>query len=69
MNTTDPVRRVSVVSGVGSRRLRAATALVNQLRRQYPDLVILPAHDPGAAGRLAQATAPTTRPHVTQPSK
>jgi hypothetical protein len=33
------------------------------------DLVILPAHDPGAAGRLAQATAPVTRPHVTQPSQ
>jgi hypothetical protein len=43
--------------------------MVNQLRRQYPDLVILPAHDPGAAARLAQATAPATHPHVTQPSK
>jgi glyoxylase-like metal-dependent hydrolase (beta-lactamase superfamily II) len=50
------------VPGVGCRRrLRKATAMVNQMRHQYPGLVILPAHDPGAAGRLAQATgqAPT----------
>jgi hypothetical protein len=46
-----------------------ATALVNKMRRQYPDLVILPAHDPGAAGRLAQATAPATHPHATQDSQ
>jgi hypothetical protein len=45
-----------------------ATAMVNQLRRQYPDLVVLPAHDPGAAGRLAQATASVTHPHVSQNS-
>ena len=45
------------VPGVGSpRRLREATAMVNKMRQQYPGLVILPAHDPGAAGRLAQAT-------------
>jgi hypothetical protein len=31
------------------------TAAVNELRRQYPGLVILPAHDPGAAARLATA--------------
>jgi len=50
------------VPGVGSRRrLREATAMINTMRQQYPGLVILPAHDPGAAGRLAQATgqAPT----------
>jgi N-acyl homoserine lactone hydrolase len=50
------------VPGVGSRRrLREATAMINTLRGQQPGLVILPAHDPGAAGRLAQATgqAPT----------
>jgi hypothetical protein len=46
--------------GVGDRRrLRAATAMVNTLRRQQPGLVILPAHDPGAAGRLAAATGET----------
>jgi len=45
------------VPGVGSRRrLREATALINQMRQLYPDLVVLPAHDPGAADRLARAT-------------
>jgi N-acyl homoserine lactone hydrolase len=44
------------VPGVGSRRqLVETTAAVNELRRQYPGLVILPAHDPGAAARLATA--------------
>jgi glyoxylase-like metal-dependent hydrolase (beta-lactamase superfamily II) len=50
------------VPGVGSRRrLRETTAMVNAMRQRYPGLVILPAHDPGAASRLAQATgqAPT----------
>jgi N-acyl homoserine lactone hydrolase len=45
------------VPGAGNRRrLRQATAMVNQLRRRHPGLAILPAHDPGAADRLAQAT-------------
>ncbi len=45
------------VPGVGSRRhLREATAMVNTMRQQHPGLVILPAHDPGAANRLAQAS-------------
>jgi N-acyl homoserine lactone hydrolase len=45
------------VPGVGiRRRLREATAMVNKLRERMPDLVILPAHDPGAEQRLAQAT-------------
>jgi N-acyl homoserine lactone hydrolase len=45
------------VPGVGRRRrLRESTAMVSKLRQQYPGLVILPAHDPAAAGRLAQAT-------------
>jgi N-acyl homoserine lactone hydrolase len=44
------------VPGVGSRRrLRASTTKIKQLRRRHPDLVILPAHDPGAASRLARA--------------
>ena len=50
------------IPGVGSRRrLQQATAMVNTMRQRYPDLVILPAHDPEAASRLAQATgqAPT----------
>jgi glyoxylase-like metal-dependent hydrolase (beta-lactamase superfamily II) len=45
------------VPGVGDRRqLRAAGAMVRSLRERMPDLVILPAHDPGAALRLARAT-------------
>ena len=50
------------VPGVGSRhRLREATAMINTMRQRDPGLVILPAHDPEAASRLAQATgqAPT----------
>ena len=31
------------------------TATVNQMREPLPDLVIVPAHDPGAADRLAKA--------------
>jgi N-acyl homoserine lactone hydrolase len=51
------------VPGVGSRRrLRESTAQINTLRQHMPDLVILPAHDPSAANRLARATgqAPAT---------
>ena len=45
------------VPGVGSRRrLREATAMINTMRQRHPGLVILPAHDPAAASRLAQAT-------------
>ena len=45
------------VPGVGSRRhLREATAMVNEMRQRHPGLAILPAHDPGAADRLARAT-------------
>jgi N-acyl homoserine lactone hydrolase len=50
------------VPGIGNRRhLRQATAMVNEMRQRHPGLAILPAHDPGAADRLAQATgqAPT----------
>jgi hypothetical protein len=35
--------------------------MINTLRRQYPGLVILPAHDPGAESRLAQATGQAPR--------
>lgn len=42
--------------GVGSKRqMRAAIDMVNQLRQHLPGLVILPAHDPGAAARLEAA--------------
>jgi N-acyl homoserine lactone hydrolase len=51
------------VPGVGSRRhLREATTMVNQMRQRYPGLAILPAHDPGAADRLAQATRQAAKP-------
>jgi hypothetical protein len=30
--------------------------MVNKMRERMPDLVVLAAHDPGAADRLAQAT-------------
>ena len=51
------------VPGVGNRRLlRDATAMVNQMRQRHPGLVILPAHDPGAASRLAQATGQASDP-------
>ena len=50
------------VPGVGSRRrLRQATAMINAMRQRNPGLVILPAHDPGAASRLAQATGPAPK--------
>lgn len=39
--------------------MRAAADMVNALRERLPDLVILPAHDPGAASRLANALAAT----------
>jgi N-acyl homoserine lactone hydrolase len=53
------------VPGVGSRRrMRAATANTNALRAQHPGLVVLPAHDPGAAGRLAEATGQQSRESV-----
>jgi N-acyl homoserine lactone hydrolase len=46
------------IPGVGNRRrLRSAVADVNHLRRRHPDLVVLPAHDPGAAERLARSEA------------
>lgn len=52
------------VPGVGSRRqLRAAAAMVNALRKRMPDLVILPAHDPGAADRLAGAIGQAPENH------
>ena len=43
--------------GVGIRRqMKEATDKILELRTAHPDLVILPAHDPDAANRLAAAT-------------
>ena len=52
---------------IGPRRLREATAMINTMRQRNPGLVILPAHDPGAASRLAQATGPAPRVATAQP--
>jgi glyoxylase-like metal-dependent hydrolase (beta-lactamase superfamily II) len=44
------------IPGVGDKAgLRAASAMVRGLKERHPDLVILPAHDPGAAERLRRA--------------
>ncbi|TCC52551.1 N-acyl homoserine lactonase family protein [Kribbella capetownensis] len=44
------------IPGVGSRSaLRRTVAQVNELRALHPDLVVLAAHDPAAAGLLARA--------------
>ncbi len=44
------------VPGLGNKKqVRAAVAAVGELRRRYPTLAVLPAHDPGAASRLATA--------------
>lgn len=51
------------VPGVGDRRsLRSSSATVLALRERHPGLVILPAHDPGAAERLRQATPRAEQP-------
>jgi len=42
--------------GVGNKgHMRGAAQLVNALHQRMPDLVVLPAHDPSAAARLAAA--------------
>ncbi|HCU93385.1 MAG TPA: hypothetical protein DHU96_11895 [Actinobacteria bacterium] len=48
------------VPGVGDRsQLLAATRTVNAFAGRHPGLVVLPAHDPGAASRLAAASRVT----------
>jgi glyoxylase-like metal-dependent hydrolase (beta-lactamase superfamily II) len=60
----DDLLRDGKLPGVGRKSaMRESAALVNALRARYPDLAVLPAHDPGAAGRLAQAEA-TVRPEA-----
>lgn len=52
----DHLLGTGTLPGVGDKRqMRAATRQVNELRNRMPGLVVLPAHDPGAAGRLANA--------------
>jgi hypothetical protein len=56
------------VPGAGRRRrLRDATAMINTMRLGNPGLVILPAHDPAAARRLAQATGQVPTSTTAQP--
>jgi N-acyl homoserine lactone hydrolase len=46
------------IPGVGNKAgLRQASAMVRQLKERTPGLVILPAHNPGAAERLRRANA------------
>lgn len=48
---------VGHVPGVGERRqLADSTEKINKLRQRNPGLVVLAAHDPGAASSLAEAT-------------
>ncbi len=50
------------VPGVGSRCDNLdVNRKISQLKQTYPDLVVLPAHDPGAAARLHAATTRTTQ--------
>jgi glyoxylase-like metal-dependent hydrolase (beta-lactamase superfamily II) len=47
-----------MLPGVGEKKqMRQSVHKVNALSRAMPGLVILPAHDPGAAARLTAATA------------
>jgi glyoxylase-like metal-dependent hydrolase (beta-lactamase superfamily II) len=47
--------------GAGDKRgMRVAARMVNELRANLPGLVVLPAHDPGAAARLAAASEPAS---------
>jgi glyoxylase-like metal-dependent hydrolase (beta-lactamase superfamily II) len=52
------------VPGAGNKtQMRRAVAAVNTMRARHPDLAVLAAHDPGAAGRLAAArTEPMPHP-------
>jgi N-acyl homoserine lactone hydrolase len=46
------------VPGAGNRRqMRNTVGMVNALRQRHPSLVVLAAHDPGAADLLAAAEA------------
>jgi N-acyl homoserine lactone hydrolase len=52
------------VPGVGNRRiLRRSSAMMNQLQAATPGLVVLPTHDPGAAGALDGAQGRSCHVH------
>ena len=53
------------IPGVGDAAgLKRISSMVRDLKARYPDLAVLPAHDPGAADRLRVADA--TRPEPTR---
>ena len=46
------------IPGVGDAAgLQKISSMVRDLKTRYPDLAVLPAHDPGAADRLRVANA------------
>lgn len=52
----DDLLRQGALPGVGEKRImRGSAERVNRLREALPGLVVLPAHDPAAAARLAAA--------------
>jgi glyoxylase-like metal-dependent hydrolase (beta-lactamase superfamily II) len=52
----DALLAAGKLPGVGDRKqMRQTVRRVNALRQALPGLVILPAHDPGAAARLEAA--------------
>jgi len=53
--TTDGLMNDRVPGTGNAQQLRASFAKVRALKQQLPDLVILPAHDPGAAKALRAA--------------
>jgi glyoxylase-like metal-dependent hydrolase (beta-lactamase superfamily II) len=58
------------VPGVGEKRkLAATTQMINELRAQNPGLVVLAAHDPGAASSLATAVHARDQPRRGWPNQ
>jgi glyoxylase-like metal-dependent hydrolase (beta-lactamase superfamily II) len=54
----DRLLKAGRLPGVGDKKaLRQAVRMVGELRANLPGLVVLPAHDPGAASRLRDALA------------
>lgn len=61
----DQLLAAGALPGVGDKKLmRGAVRQVNALRAALPGLVVLPAHDPGAAVRLAAAERVERLPHA-----
>jgi glyoxylase-like metal-dependent hydrolase (beta-lactamase superfamily II) len=55
----DELLAAGKLPGVGEKKqMRQSVRMVNALRRTLPGLVVLPAHDPGAAARLEAVSTP-----------